>query len=282
MAAKQVLQGAGTGAAAGSAFGPLGAAAGGALGGVLGAFGEDPEAARKAAMDAYNIEMANAGKTFTQGAQGVASDYDRLGSIDQTVTAQQDYQGKLGALDPTKYNVTTPTFDTTNTLDVTQKFLDPSMDLAIKQAGDQIQASAAGKSGLYSGATGVELANSASDTASKYWGDAFDRAQGELNRQNQIKSTQFGADMTGGKYNLGLEEEDIDLSKRSYDDYGENLDTANQIDIDTLTTMFGADQAAAVAKLQAAMGSSGKSNPFGDVLNALDTGSKIYSRVKGK
>lgn len=282
MAVKQVLQGAGTGAAAGSAFGPLGTAAGGVLGGVLGAFGEDPEAARKAAMEAYNIEMANAGKTFTQGAQGVANDYGRLGSIDQTVTAQQDYQGKLGALDPTKYNVTTPTFDTTNTLDVTQKFLDPSMDLAIKQAGDQIQASAAGKSGLYSGATGVELANSASDTASKYWGDAFDRAQGELDRQNQIKSTQFGADMTGGKYNLGLEEEDIDLSKRSYDDYGENLDTANQIDMDTLTTMFGADQAAAVAKLQAAMGSSGKSNPFGDVLTALDTGSKIYSRVKGK
>lgn len=282
MATSQILQGAGTGAAAGSAFGPLGATIGGISGGLLGAFSDDPEAERKAAMDAYNLQMSQATDNFTKGAQGVSGKYNELGSLDQTKAAQTAYQDALGAIDPTKYNVSTPAFDTTNTLDVAQNYLDPSMGLAIKEAGDQIQASAAGKGGLYSGATGTALAQSASDMASKYWGDAFDRAQGELDRQNQIKSTQFGADMTGGKYNLGLEEEGVNLKKQSYDDYAGNFDTANQIDLDTLNTLFGADQTAANAKLQAAMGSSGDTNMFGDILGAVDTGSKIYSRVKGK
>lgn len=282
MAMEQALQGAGQGAAAGSAFGPWGAAVGGVGGGVLGAFQDDPAEIRRKMMQDYQDQIAGATTRYGAGVDGVKQGYNALGGLEQTVGAQTAYQGALGDLDPTKYNVTAPTYDTTKTLDVVNQYLDPSMDLAIKKAGDQIQSSAAGRGGLYSGATGDALSQSASDIASQYWGQAFDRAQGELNRGNAITGQQFNSDMTAGKYNLGLDEANIGLKKASYDDYMGNFDTANQLELDKLATIFGVDTQTAQAMLEAGMGEGTDGGFMNNLLGAVEGAGTAYSRVRGK
>lgn len=282
MAAGQVLQGAGQGAAAGAPFGGYGAAVGGLVGGGLGFMQDDPAEIRRKQMEDYERKVREAKGEYVEGVDSVKSGYNELGSFTDTKEAQGAYQGALGDLDPTKYNVGAPKFDTTNTLDVTQQFLDPSKDLAIKEAGEQIQASAAGRGGLFSGATGKALANSAADIASKYWGEAFDRAQGELNRGNAITGKQFDADMTAGKYNLGLDEKNIDLKKASYDDYLGNFDTTNQLELDKLSTIFGVDTETAKAMLEAMMGEGTDDGTITKLLDSAESLSKTYSRVRGK
>ena len=282
MALNQALQGAGQGAAAGSAFGPWGAAIGGVGGGVLGAFQDDPAEIRRKMMEDYQNQITGATNRYGAGVDGVKQGYNALGGLDQTVGAQTAYQGALGNLDPTKYNVNAPTYDTTNTLSVVDQYLDPSMDFAIKKAGDQIQASAAGRGGLYSGATGKALASSAADTASKYWGEAFDRAQGELNRGNAITGKQFDADIAAGKYNLGLDEANLGLKKASYDDYMGNFDTANQLELDKIATIFGVDTQTAQAMLEAGMGEGTDGGFINNLLGAVEGAGTAYSRVRGK
>jgi hypothetical protein len=282
MALNQALQGAGQGAAAGSAFGPWGAAVGGVAGGVLGALQDDPAEIRRRMMQDYQDQIAGATTRYGAGVDGVKQGYNALGGLTNTLESQGAYQGALGALDPTKYNVNAPTYDTTKTLDVVNQYLDPSMNLAIKEAGDQIQASAAGRGGLYSGSTGDKLTKSAADTVSKYWGDAFDRAQGELNRGNAITGQQFGADMTTGKYNLGLDEANIGLKKASYDDYMGNFDTANQLELDKIATIFGVDTQTANAILQAGMGEGTDDGFMNQLLGGLEGAGRAYSRVRGK
>lgn len=282
MALNQALQGAGQGAAAGSAFGPWGAAVGGVGGGLLGAFQDDPAELRRKMMEDYQNQITGATNRYGAGVDGVKQGYNALGGLTNTLESQKAYQGALGDLDPTKYNVGAPTYDTTNTLDVVNQYLDPSMNLAIKEAGDQIQASAAGRGGLYSGATGNALAQSASDIASKYWGQSFDRAQGELNRGNAITGQQFTSDMAAGKYNLGLDEANIDLKKRSYDDYKGNFDTANQLELDKLATIFGVDTQTAQAMLEAGMGEGTDGGFLNNLLGGLEGAGRAYSRVRGK
>ena len=282
MAVGQALQGAGQGAAAGSAFGPWGAVVGGVGGGVLGAFQDDPAEIRRRMMQDYQDQISQATGRYGTGVDGVKQGYNELGGLTNTLESQKAYQGALGNLDPTKYNVNAPKFDTTNTLGVVNDYLDPSMNLAIKEAGDQIQASAAGRGGLYSGATGTALSQSAADTASKYWGQAFDRAQGELNRGNAITGQQFDADMTAGKYNLGLDEANIGLKKRSYDDYMGNFDTANQLELDKIATIFGVDTKTANAILQAGMGEGTDDGFVNQLLGGLEGAGRAYSRVRGK
>ena len=181
-----VLGNAGSGAATGAAIGgPAGAVVGGALGGLTSLFGgeeEDPT-------EAWRRQVEAAGKQYV-GSQTAALDpYKQLTDVAASKDALAAYRRELESYDPAAY--ATSGGGQLEYIDPSQnweKFLDPAMALAMENATANVQESAAGRGGLYSGAAQNEIAKTASDTAMSYAKNAMDMAASEGQKQTNTQA----------------------------------------------------------------------------------------------
>lgn len=279
MAANQVLGGAASGAAAGSAFGPWGAAAGGVLGGALGWMSDDPAAERAAAVSDYQGQMKTAMDQY-QGSQGqVLQNYDDLWDLPTTQAAKTAYTSAASSANPEQYKIDqsmgAQTFTDASTK--AQSYLDPSIAYQQESARKNIEESAAGQGGLYSGAAAREIAADTAKIAEQGYQQAFENAASEETRKNAAATQGQSNAQSAGNYNVGLTQTDIANKKDVYGTEREVMDTWSSGQSDLNKTLYGGQTEAAGVGLQAGLGKSGGNDFWGDISNAATAGKTIKS-----
>ena len=279
MAAKQVLGGAASGAAAGSAAGPLGALSGGVLGGVMGALQDDPEAARKKAVSGYKTQMQGAMDQYQESQGEVLSGYDDLWDLDTVKGAKTGYTSAATSANPEQWqvdqNAGAQTYTDAN--DMAQSYLDPSIKYQQEAARKNVEESAAGQGGLYSGAAAREIAADTADIAAKGWQQAFENAASEQTRANTAATQTQQNAILAGKYNSDLTQTNLDNMKDVYGVEREAMDTWASGQSDLNKTLYGGQTAAAQTALQAGLGESGGNDLWGDIAGAAGAAKSIKS-----
>lgn len=280
MAANQVLGGAASGAAAGSAIMPgWGTLIGGAAGGLMGAFQDDPEAARKAAVSDYQGQMKSAMDTYT-GSQGkVLQNYDDLWDLNEVKGAKTAYTSAASSANPEQWQVDQHAGAQTYTdaKDMAQSYLDPSIKLQQEAARKNVEESAAGQGGLYSGAAAREIAADTADIAAKGWQQAFENAASEQTRANTATTQTQQNAIQAGRYNSDLTQTDIANKKDVYGTEREVMDLWSSGQSDLNKTLYGGQTSAAQTALQAGLGESGGNDLWGDIAGAAGAAKSIKS-----
>ena len=279
MAANQVLGGAASGAAAGAPFGPWGAVAGGALGGALGWMQDDPAAKRQKAVSGYQGQMKAAMDQY-QGSQGqVLQNYGDLWDLDTTKSAKTAYTGAASSANPEQYKIAQDTGAQTYTDASTkaQSYLDPSIAYQQEAARKNVEESAAGQGGLYSGAAAREIAADTAKIAEQGYQQAFENAAAEETRKNAAATQQQANLQSAGNYNVGLGQTNLSNLKDVYGTEREVMDLWSSGQSDLNKTLYGGQTSAASTALQAQLGESGGSDIWGDINNAASAGKSIKS-----
>lgn len=279
MAANQVLGGAASGAAAGSAFGPWGAAIGGVAGGILGGLQDDPAAEREAAVSGYQSQMQNAMDQYQSSQGQVLSPYGDLWDLPTTQAAKTAYTSAASTANPLQYKIAQDTGAQTYTdaKDTAQSYLDPSIAYQQESARKNVEESAAGQGGLYSGAAAREIAADVADIASTGYQKAFENAASEQNRKNAAATQQQANLQSAGNYNVSLGQTNIGNLKDVYGTEREVMDLWSSGQSDLNRTLYGGQTEAANVALQAQLGESGGSDIWGDISNAALAGKNIKS-----
>lgn len=279
MATNQVLGGAASGAAAGSAFGPWGAVIGGAAGGLMGLMQDDPAAERQAAVSDYQTQMQNAMNQY-QGSQGqVLGNYGELWDLPTTQAAKTAYTSAASSSNPEQYKISQDTGSQTFTDASTkaQSYLDPSIAYQQEAARKNVEESAAGQGGLYSGAAVREIAADTAKIAEQGYQQAFENAAAEETRKNAAATQQQANLQSAGNYNVGLGQTNLSNLKDVYGTEREVMDLWSSGQSDLNKTLYGGQTSAASTALQAQLGESGGSDIWGDITNAAAAGKNIKS-----
>lgn len=279
MATNQVLGGAASGAAAGSSFGPWGAAVGGVAGGLLGAMQDDPEATRKAAVSDYQGQMKTAMDTY-QGSQGkVLQNYDDLWDINEVKGAKTAFTSAASSANPEQWSIDQHSGAQmyTNAKDMAQSFLDPSIAYQQEAARKNVEESAAGQGGLYSGAAAREIAADTADIAAKGWQQAFENAASEQTRANTATTQTQQNAINAGQYNADLTQTNLNNMKDVYGTEREVMDLWSSGQSDLNKTLYGGQTSAAQTALQAGLGESGGNDLWGDIAGAAGAAKSIKS-----
>lgn len=268
----QIVSNAGSGAATGGAVGgPWGAAVGGGLGVVNALFGEDPEEARKKAQAEYEARMKAAGKTYAEGQGKVLEGYGELYTPEGVKSAKEGYTGALTSSDPTKYNVDPTNFQSTykDPLESWQDFLDPSIKFQQESARKNVEESAAGQGGLYSGAAANEIATNVADIASKGYSDAFEKARQAGLDINDITGENFDRSLKSGDFNLKLDQTGITNKGTAYDVERELMDTVSAGQSDLNKTQYDAATGMAGTNLSGNLGNAGGPSTWDQIINGV-------------
>lgn len=279
MAWDQLLSGAASGAAAGSALGPWGALAGGVLGGALGGLSTSPEEAQKRAMSNYQGQMANAMGQYQSSQQAALQPYSSLYTPEGVSASKTAYTSAAGAANPSQYAVDQGTGNQqyTSALDSWEKYLDPSISLQQEAARKNVEESAAGQGGLYSGAAAREIAQDTADIASQGYQQALQNAASEETRKNQAATQNLQNQMAAGNYNVGLGQTNLSNLKDVYGTEREAMDAYTSGLSDLNKSLYSGQTAAANAALQSALGTSGGTDVWGNILNAAKAGQTVKS-----
>lgn len=279
MAANQILGGAASGAAAGSALSPWGALAGGVLGGVLGSFQDDPEAARKKAVSGYKTQMQGAMDQYQKSQGDVLSGYGDLWDLGTVKSAKTGYTSAATSANPEQWqvgqNAGAQTY--TDAKDMAQSYLDPSIKLQQEAARKNVEESAAGQGGLYSGAAAREIAQDTADIAARGWQQAFQNAAGEQTRANTAATQTQQNAIQAGNYNSNLTQTNLNNKRDVYGVEREVMDLWSSGQSDLNKTLYGGQTSAAQTALQAGLGESGGSDFWGDITQAAQAGKTIKS-----
>ena len=270
----QIVSNAGSGAATGGAVGgPWGAAIGGGLGVVNALFGEDPEAARKKAQAEYEARMKAAGKTYAEGQGKVLEGYGELYTPEGVKSAKEGYTGALTSSDPTKYNIDPTNFQSTykDPLESWQDFLDPSIKFQQESARKNVEESAAGQGGLYSGAAANEIATNVADIASKGYSDAFEKARQAGLDINDITGENFERSLQSGDFNLRLDQTGIKNKGTAYDVERELMDTVSAGQSDLNKTLYGAETGMSGTNLSGDLGNTGGPSTWDQLLGGVNS-----------
>ena len=279
MAMNQALSGAASGAAAGSAFGGRGALAGGALGGISGLFQDDPAAIRKKALGKYQKQMGEAQEGYQTAQKDVLGQYGALYTPQGVKSSLDQYTVALESANPEQYAVSQNLGAQTavNPLDAWQQYLDPSIKYQQESARKNVEESAAGHGGLYSGAAAREIAQDTADIGSQGFQTALQNARQNANDQNTVATQNLQNQMTAGNYNVGLGQTNIGNLGTSYGTKQGLMDTYSSGMSDLNKTALSSQQAAANAALQAQLGESGGSDVWGNILGAANAAKSIKS-----
>lgn len=227
----------GTGAATGASVGgPWGAVIGGVAGGVASLFEDDPAEQRRAAMRDYQGAINAAQDEYVTEQNKVLSGYQDLYTPEGVKSAKESYTGALTSSDPTKYAINAGDYQSTykDPLSSWKDYLDPSIEFQQEAARKNIEESAAGRGGLYSGAATREISTEIADIARvKGYESAYDRARQAGLDVNAITGENFARGMTAGNYNVGLEQTGIQNKGTAYGVERDLMDTvsAGQSDI---------------------------------------------------
>ena len=275
--AANVVGGAAKGASAGAPFGPWGAAAGGALGGALGFMEEDPNAARRQAVDDYGNALQGATKDYTTAQQGVLQNYDDLWDLGTVKSAKTGYTSAASSANPEQWQVAqgagAQTYTDANSM--ARSYLDPSIAYQQASARKNIEESAAGQGGLYSGAAAREIAQETADIGAKGWQQAFENAAGEQTRANQaLTQTQQNA-IQAGQYNSDLTQRDLANKNDVYGVEREVMGLWSSGQSDLNKTNLSTKQQIANAQLQGALGESGGTDMWGTINQVAGTAKQL-------
>lgn len=226
----------GTGAATGASVGgPWGAVIGGAGGLIASVFEDDPAEQRRAAMRDYQSAINAAQDEYVTEQNKVLSGYQDLYTPEGVKSAKESYTGALTSSDPTKYAIDAGDYQSTykDPLSSWKDYLDPSIAYQQEAARKNVEESAAGQGGLYSGAAAREIASDTAKIAEQGYSDAYDRARQAGLDINAITGENFSRGITAGNYNLNLDQTDIANKGTAYGVERELMDTvsAGQSDI---------------------------------------------------
>lgn len=271
--------GAAQGASAGAAFGPWGAAAGGALGGVLGFMGEDPEKKRRRAVNRYGNALTSATGEYTDAQGKVLQNYDDLWSQEGVSEAKTAYTDAASSANPEQWQVAQGAGAQTYTdaKDMAQSYLDPSIAYQQEAARKNVEESAAGQGGLYSGAAAREIAADTAKIAETGWQTAFQNAASEQTRANTVATQGQTNAMNAGQYNSDLTQTNLGNMKDVYGTEREVMDLWSGGQSDLNKTQLSTQQQIANAKLQQALGSSSGQDVWGTINNAAGAAKTVKS-----
>lgn len=271
--------GAAQGASAGSVLGPWGAAAGGALGGVLGFMGEDPEKKRRRAVNKYGDALTSATGEYTDAQGQVLQGYDDLWSQEGVAGAKTAYTDAATAANPEQWQVDqgagAQTYTDAN--DMARSYLDPSIAYQQEAARKNVEESAAGQGGLYSGAAAREIAADTAKIAETGWQQAFQNAASEQTRANTAATTTQQNAISAGNYNSALTQTNLGNMKDVYGTEREVMDLWSGGQSDLNKTNLSTQQQIADAKLQQALGSSNGQDVWGTINNAAGAAKTVKS-----
>lgn len=270
----QIVSNAGSGAATGGAVGgPWGAAIGGGLGVVNGLFGKDPEAARKKAQKEYNKKMTEAGKTYAEGQGEILSGYKDLYTPEGVRSAKEGYTTALTESDPSKYAINAGDYQSTykDPLGSWKDYLDPSIEFQQESARKNVEESAAGEGGLYSGAAANEIATNVASIAEKGYSDAYEKARQAGLDVNDITGENFERSLQSGDFNLRLDQTGIKNKGTSYDVERELMDTVSGGQSDLNKTQYDAATGMAGTNLSGNLGNTGGPSTWDQLLGGVNS-----------
>lgn len=271
--------GAAQGVSAGAVLGPWGAAAGGAIGGVLGFMEEDPEKKRRRAVNRYGNALTSATGEYTDAQGKVLQNYDDLWSQEGVSAAKTAYTDAASSANPEQWQVAQGAGAQTYTdaKGMAQSYLDPSIAYQQEAARKNVEESAAGQGGLYSGAAAREIAADTAKIAETGWQTAFQNAASEQTRANTAATQGQTNAMNAGQYNSNLTRTNLGNMKDVYGTEREVMDLWSGGQSDLNKTQLSTQQQIANAKLQQALGSSSGQDVWGTINNAAGAAKTIKS-----
>lgn len=262
----------GTGAATGASVGgPWGAVIGGAAGLVMSAFEDDPAEQRAAAMRNYQTAMNNAQNEYMTSQQQVLDPYASMYTTEGVKGSLQGYTSALEGANPEQYKVNVGDYQQQNidALGTWKDYLDPSIEYQQESARKNIEESAAGQGGLYSGAAAREIAADTAKIAEQGYQDAYDRARQSGLDVNAVTQQNLLNQMQGGNYNVGLTQTNIGNLGTSYDTQREVMDTYSSGVADLNKTRLANQQSIAQTNLGASIGETGGSSTWDSLIGGV-------------
>ena len=260
----------GSGAAAGSAFSPYGALIGGAIGAGSYFLDGDSEESDPAADWAAAVDTA--GRNYTAAQQNALSPYKEMANTGAAKSALQNYRDALESYDPNKFAVTgAGQMTATNPADTWEQFLSPAMQSAIDSSTKSVQESAAGRGGLYSGATQKKIVSGASDTAMKYVGDAMDRAANQAQSEQNVAAQNWNQLLQQSQNNSGLANQQTQNLGLSYDAAMQPINAYTSGLSDINKTIYSGKTGMANTALQAQLAQSGQPGTWDQLLGGANS-----------
>ena len=195
--------------------------------------------------DAYSDAAARQGAYNTQYQNAVTdalSPYKTLSDTGRTKSLQDSYINSLTGLNTAQYKTAAPMYDTSSaTESEIQAAIDPAVAYQKEEARKGLEATAAGKGGLFSTGLGKSVATSDEQLSAQARAKAKEDVIAEKNRLNSIKQQQFGSNMQAGTYNLGLDTTGSQALGQAYNTMMEPLGTYSQGLMDLAGTQYGAN-----------------------------------------
>lgn len=267
-----------SGAATGAAIGgPWGALLGGGAGMISSFFGDDSDARAKA-QAAYQRQMAAATDEYTGAQNQVLDAYGNLYTPEGVASAKTGYTSALTSADPTQYSVNASDYQSTysDPLSSWKRYLDPSIAYQQESARKNVEESAAGQGGLYSGSAANEISRNVADIASTGYNDAYNKARQAGQDVNTISGENFSRNVNAGNYNSALAQTNISNLGTAYGAERDLMDTQMSGISDLNKTRYDAATGMAQTNLSGALGQTGGPSTWdsliGGVTSANDAG----------
>ena len=262
----------GTGAATGASVGgPWGAIVGGVGGVLASAFGDDPDAERKKAQAAYNARLKAATGQYTTAQGQILDAYGNMYTPEGVKSSKEGYVGALTGSDPTKYAINAGDYQSTykDPLSSWKDYLDPSIAYQQEAARKNVEESAAGQGGLYSGAAAREIASDTAKIAEQGYRDAYDRARQSGLDINAITGENFARGINAGNYNLNLDQTGIQNKGTAYGLERELMDTEMAGRSDINKSMYDAATGRASTNLSANLANAGGPSSWDTIIGTV-------------
>lgn len=236
-------------------------------------FGTADTAASDAAKRQQGITSA-----YKTGVSKALSPYSSLASSADQQGLFSNYLAGLTSSNPSQYAVSANDYALSApdvSASAVQSYLDPSIDYQTKQATGSVEASQAGKGGLFSGAAGKEISSTAQDIAKTGWENAYNKARTAGLDANTAASGNFGQALQAGQFANLLGQQGVENLGTAYSTAMEPLNTSTQSQLDMLNTLFGTQSGLNQQQMQGQFADTGL---FSSLLNAgVNLGSKAMA-----
>lgn len=228
----------------------------------------------------YNNALNTAAQQYGAGVDQAMSPFAGLANQTDINKAQQDYLGKLQSYNASDYNVDPNDYKLTNpdvSPDAIRANLDPSIDYQIEQANNSTSQSAAGRGGLFSGATGNTYAENARKAAETGWGDSRDFTRQSGLDVNDVTDTNFENQLKGSGYNANLINQQMTNAGTAYGVQMSPFEQISNANLGKAGTMYNTATTGAGNTYNASMN---KKSPFEQLTNVVGSAAKVYNAFK--
>ena len=228
----------------------------------------------------YNTALNKAAQQYGAAVDQAMSPFAGLANQTDINKAQQDYLGQLKSYNPNVYNVDPNDYKLTNpdvSPDAIRDNLDPSIDYQIEQANKSTSQSAAGRGGLFSGATGNTYTENARKAAETGWGESRDFTRQSGLDVNDVTDTNFNNQLKGSGYNANLINQQMANAETAYNVQMSPFEQIANANLGKAGTMYNTATTAAGNTYNASMN---KKSPFEQLTSAVGGAAKVYNAFK--